>query len=343
VNEITVVLLTLCFCSLLQPSPLPRLQIDTKQISVSGISSGADFTVQFHVAFSDVLMGAGVFAGEPYHCAVTRFKDDPPKIPYDHCKTYPNWVNVTLLGEYAKEEENQGNISPLDNLIDHFIYLYRGEKDPIYLPGSVENTGEFYKLFLKSGTQVLLENTVPSLHCIPTVNYGTPCGIEGDPHGIERCNYDGAGICLSHIYQKTPLKPPGMATDDNLFDFDQTLYFGSVFPGLADIGWIYVPQKCQVPSIANPCKLHVFFHGCGMDYSIPSFNFTYVKHAGFNYWAESNEMVVLYPQMGGYKNGTTQQKAGCWDSYGDTGADYCLKKGVQMATVRRMINAISGV
>jgi len=288
-------------------------------------------------------MGAGIFAGEPFHCAVTRFKDDPPNIPYDHCKTYPNWVDVKLLGEYAKEEENQGNISPLVYLYDDYIYLYRGSKDPIYYPGSVENTGDFYKLFVNSESQILLENTIPSLHCMPTVNYGTPCGIEGDPHGIEKCNYDGAGICLSHIYQKIPLIPPGTAMDDNLIEFDQTLYFGSIFPGLADIGWIYIPQPCQLHSNPKPCKLHIFFHGCGMDFSIPSFNFTYIKHAGFNSWAESNEMVVLYPQMGGYKNGTKQQLAGCWDSYGDTGGNYCLKTSVQMSTVRRMIYAIAGV
>jgi len=340
---ITQVLIAICLSALSQPAPLPRLKIDSKQISVSGISSGADFTVQFHIAFSDVLMGAGVFAGEPYHCAVTRFEDDPPKIPYDHCKTYPKWVNVSLLADYAIEEEKLGNISPLKNLLDDLIYLYLGTKDPIYLPGSVAITGDFYKIFLKSETQVHLENTIPSLHCIPTVDYGTPCGTSGDPPGIEKCNYDGAGVCLSHIYQNTPLKPPKTASDGNLFEFDQTPYFGSIFPGLADIGWIYIPPSCQPHSNPNPCLLHIFFHGCGMDFSYPGFNFTYIKHAGFNPWAESNNIVVLYPQMGGYKNGTHQQLGGCWDSYGDTGEDYCLKTGVQMATVRRMIHVITGV
>ncbi len=67
---------------------LPLLRIDPAGISCSGISSGADFALQFQVAFrylngfdlilkltifSDLLMGVGVYAGEPYHCAVTRF------------------------------------------------------------------------------------------------------------------------------------------------------------------------------------------------------------------------------------------------------------------------------
>ena len=36
-----------------------------------------DFVVQFQVAFSATVKGVGVFAGQPYHCAVTMFKGDP--------------------------------------------------------------------------------------------------------------------------------------------------------------------------------------------------------------------------------------------------------------------------
>jgi len=241
------------------------------------------------------------------------------------------------------EQEKKGTVAALENLLDDYVYLFLGTKDTVYLPGSVKNTGDFYNLFLKSGTQVHFEHTIPSLHCIPTVDYGTPCGTDGTPPGIEKCDYDGAGVCLSHIYQRTPLKPTTTATDANLFEFDQTLYFGPVFPGLADSGWIYIPLQCQPHSASAACKLHIFFHGCGSNYLNPSYNFTYIKHAGFNSWAESNNMVIVYPQMGGYKNGTTQQLGGCWDSYGDTGENYSLNTGVQMSTVRRMINAIAGV
>ena len=56
---------------------LPRLpSIDTSAISISGLSSGADFAVQFQVAYSETIMGLGVFAGQPFHCAATRFEDE---------------------------------------------------------------------------------------------------------------------------------------------------------------------------------------------------------------------------------------------------------------------------
>merc|ERR1719183_2190345 len=102
-----------------QPLPLPRLNIDPARISISGLSSGADFTVQFQVAFSKTIMGSAVFAGQPYHCAVTRFPTDPleppnPSVPicegcptnktliYDHCKNHVSFVDVSRLGDAAK-------------------------------------------------------------------------------------------------------------------------------------------------------------------------------------------------------------------------------------------------
>eukprot|EP00729_Bicosta_minor_P028416 gene28416-24868_t len=64
----------------LTPSPsaaatplLPSLSIDPGSISISGLSSGADFVVQLQVAHSALIKGVGVFAGQPYHCAVHHF------------------------------------------------------------------------------------------------------------------------------------------------------------------------------------------------------------------------------------------------------------------------------
>jgi hypothetical protein len=39
------------------------------QITVGGLSSGAFFAVQYHVAHSATISGAAVFAGGPYYCA----------------------------------------------------------------------------------------------------------------------------------------------------------------------------------------------------------------------------------------------------------------------------------
>ena len=60
--------------------PIPKLNIDAAGISISGLSSGADFAANFQVAFSRTIMGLGVFAGQGFHCAAQRFPNDTVRI-----------------------------------------------------------------------------------------------------------------------------------------------------------------------------------------------------------------------------------------------------------------------
>ncbi|KAJ9459530.1 hypothetical protein DIPPA_23865 [Diplonema papillatum] len=53
--------------------PLQPLRIDARRVVVS---HAADFSHQFHVAFSGTVTGAYIFSGQPYTCAVTRFAHD---------------------------------------------------------------------------------------------------------------------------------------------------------------------------------------------------------------------------------------------------------------------------
>jgi ABC-type transporter Mla maintaining outer membrane lipid asymmetry permease subunit MlaE len=66
-------------------------------------------------------------------------------------------------------------------------------------------------------------------------------------------------------------------------------------------------------------------------------------HAGFNEWAEANDIVIIYPVIkeGGW--GVTGQAHGCWDGYAQTGTDYGLKSGAQISVVRNLISAVAGV
>ena len=61
----------------------------------------------------------------------------------------------------------------------------------------------------------------------------------------------------------------------------------------------------------------------------------------FNRWAESNNIVVLWPHMGAHGN-TSQGRKGCWDGYGSSGLTYDTKSGAQMDAVRKMIERVSG-
>ena len=51
------------------PPKLLSYNIDVSKITVSGLSSGGFFAVQFHVAYSKIIQGVGVIAGGPFWCA----------------------------------------------------------------------------------------------------------------------------------------------------------------------------------------------------------------------------------------------------------------------------------
>jgi len=354
---------------------LSKLNIDPEGISVSGISSGADFAIQFQVAFSSVVKGVGVFAGQPYHCAVTRFNGDrlvspcfgttedgstpgctkeipSPDVPwcencpsgglvvtYDHCKRHPERVNVSSLLEYARVQAGKGSIDPLSNLAGTKVYLYRGTKDSFYAKGTVQHSQTFFEAL---GARVLFNSTTPSEHSWPTIDYGTPCG-QGV---IEACGYDGPGAALQHIYGGV-LHPPERSLSRHLTLFDQTPFmtqdnngtqqYNATMPHVTG----FAPEGyLYVPSRCrdgSPCKLHFSLHGCGVD----GYYEEAVHHLGFQNWGEANDIVIVFPRIQPH-GGTEETQAGCWDGYAQSGRDYALKSGAQMRAVRQMVAAVGG-
>ena len=80
--------------------PLQRLNITADGISISGLSSGADFAAQFSVAYSGSIMGVGVFAGEPWHCSATMFQNET-LVPFGPaaCGSVCNLVSYVIRPE----------------------------------------------------------------------------------------------------------------------------------------------------------------------------------------------------------------------------------------------------
>jgi hypothetical protein len=107
--------------------------------------------------------------------------------------------------------------------------------------------------------------------------------------------------------------------------------------GTSDRAYAYVPKACLKAAGETPCKMHLYHHGCGGPWGSVFYEGV-SHHAGFNEWAEVNNIVVIYPVMTSW--GTTgQTKEGCWDGYGQTGLDYTLKSGAQIQVVYNMIKA----
>lgn len=231
-------------------------------------------TVQLQVAFSSVFSGSGVFAGQPYRCAVHAFPDDTftppnPSVPvcdgcpphttlvYDHCKNHPQVVvpkalTAEILGYSGDQVDDTANLKHAR------VYLYRGVHDATYLSGAVANVRDMLApLMADPDTQILFNNTTPSQHCWPTLDTGVPCGAAGP---IEACNYSGPAACLAHIYNTT-LRPRVLFDDGRLVEFDQGPFADPTQTGFAPSGYYYWPTGCGKPS-QRPCRLHVSLHGC---------------------------------------------------------------------------------
>lgn len=80
------------------------------------------------------------------------------------------------------------------------------------------------------------------------------------------------------------------------------------------------------------------FHGCLQNYE--TVGVQYVTGAGYNWHAEANNIIVVYPQT--TSNDSLNPK-GCFDWWGYSGIDYACKLGFQISGVKAMADHYAGV
>ena len=97
-----------------------------------------------------------------------------------------------------------------------------------------------------------------------------------------------------------------------------------------------MPQSCTVNATA--CAVHVVFHGCKQGARVVGSGV--YSSVGYNKWADSNDVIVLYPQAV-----ATQllpfNPDGCWDWWGYSGFNFQVKSGVQLAAVKAMVDRLT--
>jgi poly(3-hydroxybutyrate) depolymerase len=312
---------------------------DLSQTTVSGLSSGAFMAHQFHVAFSGIVRGAGIVAGGPYYCAQNQIV-----LALKQCmQTYMGAPDPARLLRIARDYAEQQRIDPLDNLKDQRVYIYSGTSDNTVAATVVDAARRFYLLAGVPADSIEYRHDVPSGHAMITDDFGSSCSATRAPY-IDNCNYDQAGAILKRLYPD--LKPRAGEAPGKIVMFDQTEFFpagsgGGLFPlpgpgggtlSLNDSGYLYVPTAC---ADTQGCRVHVVFHGCKQ--TPEDIQDTYVRHAGYNRWAETNNIIVLYPQA---KHASANPE-GCWDWWGYSGPDYVTKTGPQMAAVRAMLDRLA--
>lgn len=304
---------------------LPALNVDPTRTTVSGLSSGAYMAGQFHVAFSKDVSGAGIVAGGPYGCAEGRLE-----LATQRCMaTNLGEPDAASLLALAEARAAAGEIDPLTDLADDRVYVFTGSEDRTVLPSVGAHIPEFYARAGVPATSVRLEAGLPAGHGFATEDGPVACGTTAPPF-VNDCDLDQAGELLAFLHG--PLQAPTGGTHEPE-PFDQSRYLAGPGPrGMAATGRVYVPANCAA---GEPCRVHIVFHGCKQNEARVGDAVT--AGAGFNRWAESNRIVVLYPQA----DATWSNPNACWDWWGYTGAPYATRDGVQMAAVRRMLLALA--
>jgi poly(3-hydroxybutyrate) depolymerase len=314
----------LCATGAATAAGLPRLAIEPGTVTVSGISSGGYMATQFQVAHGSLVKGAGVFAAGPWYCArgsLSRALGDC----FDKPESAPGAAE--LVAE-AKRAGAAGRIDDPKRLADDRVWVFRGSRDDKVAEPVVDALVEFYRAFVPPANVAHVTN-VAAAHGVPTPKAGAECGVTASPY-LNACDYDGVGEMLAFLYG--PLQAAGKP--GATVAFDQAAYDPQ--GSLAAQGFLYVPAAC---GRGTPCRLHVAFHGCrqGAEFVGDAF----VRGAGYDRWAETNRIVVLYPQA---KKSLLLplNPQGCWDWWGYEDADYATRAGTQVSAIRAMVKAIAG-
>lgn len=301
-------------------SPLQAYNVDP-DLTVSGISAGAFFAVQYHVAFSAEVRGAGIVAGGPMHCA-----QGAEMTALTTCMSTGS-INDNALLKWIHSKESSGAIDSTENLKQHAVILWSGTGDHTVAQPVMKHLKTQYES-LGIPNIVTLFNFSAG-HAWPTDFFGNGCSATASPY-INNCGYDYAGEIFREFYGN--LAPRTAAeVDANLLAFDQSGAYNAKSFGRT--GYVYVPSSCKQGA---RCKLHINFHGC-QQYA-GTLGKKYVSHTGLNRWAETNNVIVLYPQAA--TSMMPSNPNGCLDWWGYADSNYDTKAGNQMKAVKAMVDKI---
>ncbi|MCA1854075.1 MAG: poly(3-hydroxybutyrate) depolymerase, partial [Beggiatoa sp.] len=270
--------------------PLPAYGADLSQTSVSGLSSGAFMTAQFHVVHSSTLVGAGVIAGGPFYCAGSYQSLSYLEAATTICM-HPFGPGPDGNELYAKAEEfaRSGRIDPVADLADDRVYLFSGEADDVVTTEVVDQTLAFYQAAGVSAANIKYVKTVDAGHAITTNNSAdSSCAVTKPPF-INDCDFVQSHELLRHVYGT--LNPPAPNSSGRILIFDQREFIDSDRSSMSDSGYAYVPKSCA----EDRCRVHVAFHGCLQ--GAAQIGDRYYTTTGYNEIADTNAMIVLYPQV----------------------------------------------
>ena len=317
-------------------SPLPQLNVDKARISVSGLSSGGFMANQLGVAHSSTFMGVGVFAAGPYLCAGLS--------NYTSCM-YNASISASQLSAMQSNINNWSGtaIDNKANLAAQKIYMFVGNSDYTVGPNPMNALQTQYTNNGVPAGNLEYVKRNSTAHVFPTdfdATGNNSCSSSASPY-ISNCGYDGARAVLTKIYGTLNPRNNTPAAG-NYIEFSQSAFTSN--PGMASTGWVYVPANC---ASGAQCKLHVALHGCQQSYG--QIGDKFVKNTGYTRWADTNSIIVLFPQTkvdntnrSTAASGSLPNPNACWDWIGWYGSNFAQKAGTQVAAIEAMVDHVAG-
>ncbi|MFB6808853.1 poly(3-hydroxybutyrate) depolymerase [Streptomyces sp. NPDC056387] len=315
------------------PTPTPG-ELKPHSISAAytaGVSSGGYMATQLHVAYSGTFAGSAVFAAGPYGCA----QGDLYRAQYACMKTYQD-LRLDALERTTRDWSAQGLVDPVANLSGDPVYLFSGSGDATVERPVADALASYYGHF---GARVRYDDTTGAGHAWISPLGPNPCTVTRSPY-VNACGIDAERDLLGHL--TGPVNDPAPAPTGTLVRFDQNRHVpgGSASAvSMDDSGFLYEPAACA--DGATPCRLLVALHGCKQGYSYQGFGTRFMDTAHLDEYADTNHLLVLYPQAA--PTATPDNPNGCWNWWGYLGdSAYARHGGKQIEAIMNMVRALGG-
>jgi hypothetical protein len=282
-------------------------------------------------AHSATIERVAVFAGPGYWCAEGNIYTAT-----HNCQVDPTSLDTGVMINAALYAENTETIDPTHGLRDARVWMQSGTKDTVVTQGVVNNTFAFYQHFTSAqGLRYLAD--VDSEHAwLSDSTDLNACDFLGTPY-VNDCGFDAAGDLLKFIYARDFNERVPAMNYSNLYSFPQKhfIHADPQLISMGDQGIVYIPVQCMSGGARyGTCTLIVSLHGCKQ--SVDALGMQFVGNTGLNRYAESNDLVVLYPQAT-YSNDVPFNPEGCWDWWGYTNEAYATRDGMQISVIMGMV------
>ncbi len=303
---------------------LGAYNVDKTKTVVAGISSGGFMAVQMHVAYSGTFHYAAIYAGGPYWCA-----QDSLSTAQSTCQ-YATSSSLSASESYLDQQSSAGTIDPESNLNGQKAYLWSGTSDYTVEQKTMNDLNTEYQHY---GVSTKYDNGYAAGHGWESLDGEVACGTTASPYMIDCSSYDSEKTWLTYFYGSVNARNGG-TLGGTLVNFDQTPYGGGA-NDLDTNGYLFVPKNCAA---GQQCRLIVALDGC--EQTQAAIGTKFVTEAGIDEYADTNNLLVLYPYQ--VSSSTPNNPNGCWDWWGYETSTYALKSGPQMKAIKAMVDHIQG-